>query len=124
MKKFPLLVLASILILIIITGCAKQDFNGSRTSNDEQFIIDYTVLNKTITHEMSIKQGTIIDVIIENKSGSIDILVTAVDGEKIYKGDKADSGEFSFEIPETGVYKFSVTGSNAKGSVSFKVSAK
>ncbi len=44
-----------------------------------------------------------------------------VDGEEIYRGDDASSGSFSLEIPKTGTYKFSVTGTNAKGSVSFKI---
>lgn len=121
MKKFPLLMILSILILIIVSSCGKQVFNGNRTSNDEQFIMDYSVLNKTETHKMKLKQGSIINVSIENKSGRVDILVANAEGKEIYRGDNADSSKFSLEIPKTDTYKFSVTGNKAKGGVSFKI---
>lgn len=121
MKKFSILIVMIILILVLATSCKKQVFNGNRTGNDEQFIMDYSVLNKTDSQEMDLEEGTIIDVVIEDESGRVDILVTEVDGEEIYRGDDASSGSFSLEIPKTGTYKFSVKGTNAKGSVSFKV---
>ena len=120
MKKFYLLII-SILIFIISTGCGKQVFNGNRTGNDEQFIMDYSILNKTETHEMNLKEGDTIDVIIESKSGKVDVVVSDSSGKKVYVGHNASSGEFSFEIPKTDTYKFSITGRDAKGSVSFKV---
>jgi len=110
-----------VLILIIATGCGKQTFNGSSTGNDEQFVLDYSVLNCTKTHDIKLEKGATINVIIENKSGRVDVFVEDVDGEKIYKGDDASSGKFSLEIPKTSTYKFSVTGTNAKGNISFKV---
>lgn len=67
-------------------------------------------------------EGATIDVVIENKSGNLDILVSGTNEEKIYKVDKATTGKFSLIIPKTDIYKFSVTGSNASGSVSFKSS--
>lgn len=70
---------------------------------------------------MNLKEGANINVIIENKSGRVDILVSNADGKVIYKGDDAASGKFSLKIPKTGIYKFSVNGSKVKGSVSFKV---
>jgi hypothetical protein len=89
-----------------------------------QFITDYSILNCAKTSEMKLKKGTKINVVIESKSGKVDVLVVDANGEKIYKGDNADSGKFTIEIPKTSTYKFSVTGSNAKGSVSFKVDDK
>jgi threonine dehydrogenase-like Zn-dependent dehydrogenase len=74
-----------------------------------------------VTHDMKLEKGAVINVIIENTSGYLDILITDSNGEKMYKGDDAASGKLSIEIPKTDTYKFSVTGSNAKGSVSFKV---
>lgn len=121
MKKFSLIIILSMIILVIVTGCSKQVFNGNRTSNDTQFIMDYSILNRTEKHEMKLEAGVFVDVIIENKSGRVDILVADANGKEIYKGDNASSGKFSFKIPKTDTYKFSVTGSKAKGSVSFKV---
>lgn len=122
MKKRFKLIIISILLLIIATGCGKQVFNGNRTSNDVQFIMDFSVLNKTETHEMSLEEGTTVNVDIEKISGRIDILVEDIDGNKIYRGDNADSNQFSFDIPKSSTYIFSITGKKAKGSVSFKVS--
>lgn len=121
MKKLSLLTILSVLILVIATACAKQVFNGSSTSNDTQFIMDYSVLNCTKTHEIILEKDASINVTIENKSGRVDIFVEDADGKKIYKGDDATSGKFLLKIPKTSTYKFSVTGSKAKGSVSFKV---
>jgi hypothetical protein len=121
MKRSYLLIIASLVVLIIAAGCTKQVFSGSFTGNDKQFIMDYSVLNCTKTHEIKLQEGTAINAIIENKSGRLSILVADANGEEIYRGDNAASGKFSLTIPKTETYKFSVTGSKAKGSVSFKV---
>lgn len=71
---------------------------------------------------MVLEEGTTVDVEIHNTSGRVDILVTDSAGESIYKGDDATSGEFSIRIPKTDTYEFSVTGSKARGHVSFIVS--
>lgn len=118
MKKFSLLLVLIILILTA-TGCRKQVFDGSRTSNEKQFILDYAILSKSMTHEMELEQGAVIDVVIVNKSGQVDILVTDESGKELYRGDNASSSEFSIEIPEKGTYKFMVIGKKAKGGVSF-----
>lgn len=107
--------------LFMVTGCKEPDFNGSRTGNDEQFLIDYSIMNCTKTNDMSLKKGESINTIIDNKSGHLDILITDSEGEKIYKGDDVTSEKFSIEVPKTDTYKISVTGKKAKGNVSFKV---
>lgn len=121
MKRLFSIILLIGLILTISTGCGKQVFNGNRTGNDKQFIMEYTVLNKTQTHQMKLEKGASIDVIIENKSGRLDILIVNEEGEKLYRADDASTGKFSLEIPKTDTYSFSITGNKAKGSVSFKV---
>ena len=121
MKKLSLLMILCMLILFGVIGCRTQVFVGNSTGNDTQFLMDYSILNCTRTHDIKLEKGSTINVIIENKSGNLDIFVSDTNGEKIYKGDDVTSWKFSFEIPKTDTYKISVTGSNAKGSVSFKV---
>lgn len=121
MKKFSLVMILSAFILLITTSCEKQVFDGSSTGNDIQFVMNYSTLNCTKTHDMKLEKEAIINVIIENKSGKLDILISDSNGEKIYKSDNATSGNFSIEIPKTDTYKISVTGKKAKGGVSFKV---
>lgn len=120
-KKISMVMILSMFVFLIITGCGKQIFDGSSTGNDEQFIIDYSIMNCNKTNDMKLEKGANINVIIENKSGHLDILITNSSREKIYKGDDATSGEFSIEVPKTDTYKFSVTGKNAKGRVSFRL---
>lgn len=120
-KKFSTVMILSMFLLLILTGCEKQIFDGSSTGNDEQFIIEYSIMNCTKTNDMKLERGTNINVVIENKLGHLDILITNSNGEKIYKGDDVTSGKFSVEVPKTDTYKFSVTGKNAKGNISFRV---
>lgn len=122
MKSLKTIVSLIIVISFLFTGCTRIEFDGSRTSNDKQFLLEYKVLNTTKTHEVELKQGDKVEVKIEDQAGSVDIQVTNMDSEKeIYRGDKASSGDFILEIRESGTYLFSVTGKKAKGSVSFLV---
>jgi hypothetical protein len=121
MKKFSSFMILSLLILLIATGCRKPMFSGNNISNDKQWLLEYSILNSTKTHDIKLEKGASIEVNIENKSGDLDILISDSNQEKIYKGDNATSGEFSVKVPKADTYKFSVTGSNAKGSVSFKI---
>lgn len=119
MKKLFFIIILFIATPIFTTGCKPQVFDGSSTGNDSQFIVEYSVLNTTKTHEMALEEGATVNVEIENVSGRVDILVTDSAGESIYKGDDASSGEFTIGIPKTDTYEFSVTGNKARGRVSF-----
>lgn len=110
------------LLLGFIVGCGpEQVFDGSRTSNDTQFVMEYDVLNETKTHEMELEEGAMINVIVQNDSGQVNIVVEDSNGEVVYQGGHASSTNFTFGISSAGRYTFSVTGSKAKGGVSFKV---
>ncbi len=121
MKKISFLFAISFLMILIATACGKAVFDGSCTGNDKQFIVDYNVLNCTKTHQMKLKKGTTVKVVVESKSGRVGILVEDTKGDDIYNNINAISENFSLEIPRTDTYNFSVSGSEAKGSVSFKM---
>lgn len=122
MKKLSLLIISGVIICLMgTTACKKQVFSGSITGDETQFLMDYSILNSTKTHDIKLEKGTILNVVIENKAGNLDIFVSDSSGEKIYKGDNAASGNFSLEVNKTDIYIISVKGSNAKGSISFKV---
>lgn len=120
MKRLYLSAVLFLFMFVIISGCSNVQFSGNSIKNPAEFTMNYSVLNRTETHEMQLKEGAKVGVVIEDKSGRLDILVTGPDGQKIYKADDAASGNFSIIIPKSGTYKFSVKGSKAKGSVSFK----
>lgn len=121
MKKTWILLLLSTLLLLLASGCAAPRFDGSETADETQFTLVFTLLEGTRTHSMRLLPGDIVDVIIEVESGRLDILVAASGGEVLYRADNADSGVFSLLIQKEYTYKFSVTGSDAAGSVSFTV---
>lgn len=121
MRKSTLLFIISLLEIMILTSCRNQTFDGSRTSNDKQFILSYSVLSKTISHEMDLVKGTKVDINIEDKAGRVDILITNNNNLDINKDVSASSGDYVLEIPESDTYKFFVTGNKAKGGISFKV---
>lgn len=121
MKKALSVIILSLMIALIITGCTKTEFDGNRTSNDKQFLLDFTVLNCTKSHEMELEEGSKIDVSINKESGNIAILISGTDENIIYKSDDAESWEFTVTVPKTDTYTLDVTGKDAKGSVCFKV---
>lgn len=120
MKRTWILLLGT-LVLLLTVGCAKPQFEGSETADDTQFALEFTLLEGTRAHSMRLQPGDIVDVIIQKDSGRLDILVEASGGEVLYRADNADSGVFSLLIQKEYTYKFSVTGVDAAGSVTFTV---
>lgn len=118
MKKCLAVLLVGILSISII-ACVERKFNGNRTSNKVQFIVDFSYLNDTKTHKMTLEKNDIIDVSFKKVSGRVDLIVEDVDGNEIYRGNDANSIEFQLTIPKSTTYKFSVIGRKAKGEVSF-----
>lgn len=121
MKRYIILLFVFTLLLCFLAGCSKGEFDGSRISNDNEFIITYLILNGTETHQMGLEKGNTIDVKIESISGKVDLIVTDSEGNELYKGNNADSGSFKLIVPTTDTYIFAVSGDKAKGSVSFKI---
>jgi len=121
MKRKYLLLAINFLLVVLLLGCVYQVFDGNRTSNNNQFIMSFKVLNGTKVHEMNLEEGDIIDVDIERLSGKLVIIIADNDGNEIYKNSDVDTENFKIPVPETKTYRFTVTGSKAKGSVSFKI---
>ncbi len=121
MRRICAVLLGCIAVLIAVSGCAKQAFEGTRTADDKQFVLEYTMFTGEQTHELELQQGANIDVTIRADSGRVDVVATGPDGKEIYKGNGASSGSFTLEIQQPGTYRFSVTGKSAKGGVSFMV---
>jgi hypothetical protein len=117
-KRFALLVTA-LIVLLTAASCGKADFVGNEQANYDRWTVEYSTLNTTKTHEMELKAGTEMDVVLSNQTGALDVLVTDGEGNPLYKGNNMGAEIFSITIPADGNYHFSITGVEAQGSVSF-----
>lgn len=109
-----------VLFIALLTACS-PDFNGSSTGNDTQFIMEYSILNKSDYRNMPLKAGDIINTTVVSNSGSVSIKVENSVGEVIYSDEDIPTSDFEITIPQDDTYKFTVTGDHAKGSVKFIV---
>ena len=120
LKKFILSV-CLLALTLALTACG-IDFNGSRTGNDSEFIMGYSVLNRTDAQELTVEAGDTIQSKIVVIKGSLSIKIQKDGEEPIYESDGISvSNEFDVEIDESGTYTVEVTGKKAEGSVSFVV---
>jgi len=107
-----------VFVTLLLSGCSTSKFNGNRTGNESQLIMDYTILNTTDFQMLKLVAGDIVNFEIKNDSGKLNI-VFQKDGEKpAYEGTNVPTSSFKVNIDESGEYKVSVTGKKAKGSVS------
>ena len=107
--------------MVSLTACGSK-FDGSRTGNDSEFIMECRVLNKTDTQDLIAESGDTISGKIIVNEGSLSIKIQKDDEEPIYENNGISaSDEFNVEINESGTYTASVTGEKAKGSVNFTV---
>ena len=122
MGKFLLIGCVSALI-VSLTACGMTSaFNGNRTGNDKEFIMEYSVLNTTDGQELSAEAGDTIHAEIVVESGNLSIKIQKDDEVPIYESSSIEiSDEFDVEIDESGIYSVTVIGEKSKGSVSFAV---
>ena len=110
-------------------------FNGSRTGNDSQLTMDFTVLNGNDTQNLILKKGDILDVDISVNSGSLNVNVqkiaelsesTEIQNQDksirfppIYRRQNLTDDTCELVIPEDGIYSVTIVGQGAAGKVSF-----
>ena len=119
MKKLVSVCLIMALALSLV-ACG-TDFDGSRIGNDSEFIMEYKMLNTTDSQDLNLEAGDKIKANIVVDSGDVAVKIEK-DGEPVYEGEGLVSyNEFTVTAEESGIYKVTVTGKKAKGSVSFTV---
>ena len=116
-------IILSVILLVmglLLTGCGRKNtFDGSRTSEETGFRMEYSILDKKESAEMKLTEGDRIQVHISHTSGNVDVIVGENGEELIYKGTEQEKADFILTIPKTGCYHISVTGHRAKGEISF-----
>lgn len=119
-RKTAILLMILLVIGCLSAGCGKPStFEGSRVSGESGFWLEYSILDRQETADLALEEGEQIQVSIVHTSGNADVTVGRVGGEPIYKGSGQTNADFVLTIPETGTYRISVTGHQAKGAVSF-----
>ena len=120
MKKY-LGILCSLILIVSLTACG-TDFDGSRTGNNNELVMDYKVFNKTDSQDLIVEEGDTIHAEVIVEGGSLSFKIQKDDEVPVYEGvDVSFSDEFDVDIEESGTYTVTVTGEKAKGSVSFTV---
>lgn len=115
MKKH---LVSAVLLLLSLTACGIS-FNGSRTGNGSQFIMEYTVLNTTDSQLLELEKGDILEAEIVNNAGSLSVTIQKDKDEPIYDNENVSTCTFEIAIEKSGTYKITVEGKESKGSVSF-----
>ena len=116
------IILSAILLAacLLLSGCGeKGTFDGSRTSDEAEFRMEYRILDKEESAEMKLTEGDQIQVHISHTAGNVDVIVGQNGEEPIYKGTEQENADFILTIPKTGCYHVSVTGHRAKGEIAF-----
>ena len=108
------------LLAVMLSGCGQTGlFDGSMTSNAEGFQMDYSVLNREQTADLTLSAGDTLRVTLAHESGTVDVTVGMEGQTPIYRGAGQANAEFALPIGEAGVYHISVIGHQAKGRASF-----
>ncbi len=118
-RLIPLLLCLT--VMLSATGCASSiaKFNGSSTGNQNQFLLDFEVLNTTESNKMPFQAGEKVHAVFQIDKGRVDVIVKDEEGNIAYQGDDVESSDFLITIEKEGTYYFEVTGKKAKGSVKF-----
>ena len=107
-------------MILLLTGCGTSSvFDGSRVANASEFQMEYSALNREEAAELVLQAGEQLRVTLSHTEGTVDVTVGMEGQEPIYRGRGQQNAEFVLEIAETGNYHISVTGHQAKGSISF-----
>ena len=112
----------SAMLLIISLSACSSDFDGSRTGNDTQLIMEYTEFNTTDSQDLVVEAGDIIHAEIVVEAGHLSYKIQKDDDEPIAESEGIFfSVEYDFDVEKSGTYTVTVTGEKAKGSVKFVV---
>lgn len=113
MKKGLAMMLA--LLMMISGASALANTNVLRT--DHSFSMNFTDLDGAEMHAMALNEGDALYISTIITGGTLSLVIRENSGNILYMSDASPEPGFTVEIPETGLYRFTVTGEHASGSV-------
>lgn len=112
---------AVLITMLLLGACAKPVFNGSRTGNDSQFIMEYEIFNTTDEHSLVLEAGDVISAEVVVDGGNLSVKIQKDNQSPVYEKEHIKGSEkFDVEISESETYRITVRGEETKGSVSFE----
>ena len=81
--------------------------------------MDYSVLDREETEDLVFYAGDQLQITLSHTNGYVDVTVGMEGKEPIYRGNEQQNADFVLEIAETVNYHISVSGHQAKGTISF-----
>ena len=107
-------------MVFLLTGCGTGSvFDGSRAADASGFQMEYSMLNREESADLTLREGDCLRVSLSHTDGSVNVTVGMEGQEPIYRGNGHQNADFILEIAESGNYHISVSGHQAKGSISF-----
>lgn len=119
MKKWVCILLVISVLGAFFSACSEETFQGSVTESENEFRMEYTILNQTKTGTLVLGAGDLVRVALDHTAGSVDIRVGIPGETTVYEGSALGNAGFTLNIQKAGRYEISVTGFGARGSVSF-----
>lgn len=115
-----LAVAVALCVCLSLTGCnGGEKFVGTKTADDNSFMIEYSLLRGRESAQMTLSEGDRLNVSIKQTNGKVDVKV-GIEGEApIYEGHGIENLDFALNIDRSGVYLIEITGHNACGKISF-----
>lgn len=107
-------------MVFLLTGCGTGSvFDRSRAADASGFRMEYSMLNREESADLTLMEGDCLRVSLSHTDGSVNVTVGMEGQEPIYQGNGQQNADFILEIAESGNYHISVSGHQAKGSISF-----
>ena len=107
-------------MLFLLAGCRTGSvFDGSRVSDASGFRMEYSMLSREESADLSLAEGDCLQVSLSHTEGAVDVTVQPEGKEPIYRGNGQQNADFVLEITEAGNYHISVSGHQAKGEITF-----
>ena len=113
--------LFALLLVLTLSACAAE-FDGSRTGNDREFIMEYKVLNRADSQDLTARAGDTIHGELTVGSGALSVSVCKEGEASLYEKAALSASEtFDLPVGAGGTYSVPVAGLRAAGGVRFEV---